>query len=205
MPNTRIIGDVHCKIWKYIPLISYCQKSIQLGDFGFKEEWDWLERAVNPNNHKIIPGNHDYIPYLNKPHSLGNWSYHDRFFCIRGADSIDRKDRIIGRDLFLNEEMNMGECNETLDNYERIKPKIVISHDCPSSVAETLFGFPTTGINRDIYKSTTRSFLQALLEIHEPKMWVFGHHHKPLIQQINNTKFICLGELNYIDIDPDSI
>lgn len=189
-----IIGDVHCKIKKYFELISKCEKSIQLGDFGFKEEWDWLEKNVSLN-HKINMGNHDYIPYLNKPHSLGNWSFENNIFTIRGANSIDIHKRNEGIDWFSNEELNYQETNDVFDNWMETKPEIIVSHDCPNSIAEAFFGMPTTGINKQAFKSTTRELLQGLLEIHQPSIWLFGHHHIHMDEVINNTRFICLAEL----------
>lgn len=196
----RIIGDVHTKIARYAEIISTCTDSIQVGDFGFKEEWDWLEENVSLN-HKINMGNHDYIPYLQKPHSLSNWSFERGIFTIRGAHSVDAYKRNEGLDWFSNEELNYVETNEVFDNWERIKPNIVVSHDCPKSVAEALFGMPTTGINKQAFKSTTRELLQGLLEIHQPSIWLFGHHHKSNDETINGTRFVCLAELEYIDLD----
>jgi len=199
----KFIGDVHCKIGKYIPIIRTCEESIQVGDFGFKEEWDWLEKnsSIIGLSHKINMGNHDYIPCVNtNPHSLGNWSYERGIFTIRGANSIDIHKRIEGRDWFVNEELNYGEGYEVFDNWELSKPDIVVTHDCPALVAEVLFGFPRTGINKEYYKSTTRELLQNMFEVHQPKLWVFGHHHINKNETINGTNFICLGELETLDI-----
>lgn len=37
--------------------------------------------------------------------------------------------------------------------------------------------------------------LQKMLEIHAPKVWVFGHYHKDWQSNIEGTKFVCLNEL----------
>jgi Icc-related predicted phosphoesterase len=195
----RIIGDVHTKIAKYAEIISTCKESIQVGDFGLQPEWDWLEECVSLS-HKINMGNHDFIPYINKSHSLGNWSYERGIFTVRGAYSIDFYNSREGLDWFRNEELNYGESNEVYENWMKIKPEIVVTHDCPASVAEKLFGFPTTGINKDYFKSTTRELLQSLFEEHQPKIWIFGHYHKSKDEVINGTRFICLAELEYLDL-----
>ena len=140
-------------------------------------------------------GNHDYIPYLNKPHSLGNWSFERGIFTIRGANSIDIHKREEGLDWFRNEELNYQETNDVFDAYLRIKPEIVVTHDCPASVAEILFGMPTSGVNKQFFKSTTRELLQGLFEEHQPRLHLFGHHHKSKDMIINGTRFICLAEL----------
>jgi hypothetical protein len=36
---------------------------------------------------------------------------------------------------------------------------------------------------------------------HKPKLWIFGHWHVPFDEVIAGTRFICLPELAYIDID----
>ena len=189
-----IIGDVHTKIKLYHEIISECVEYIQVGDFGFQKSWDWLEANVSLN-HKVNMGNHDYIPYLNKPHSLGNWSFERGIFTIRGANSIDIHKREEGLDWFRNEELNYQETNDVFDAYLRIKPEIVVTHDCPASVAEILFGMPTSGVNKQFFKSTTRELLQGLFEEHQPRLHLFGHHHKSKDMIINGTRFICLAEL----------
>ncbi len=195
----KIIGDVHTKIAKYAEIISTCKESIQVGDFGLQLEWDWLEENVSLN-HKINMGNHDFIPYLNKPHSLGNWSYERGIFTVRGAHSIDSHRSIEGLDWFPDEELNYGESNEVYDNWVKIKPEIVVTHDCPASIAEILFGFPTSGVNKEHFKSSTRELLQALFEEHQPKIWIFGHYHSHRDEVIKGTRFICLAELEYLDL-----
>lgn len=199
MKNITVIGDVHCKIEKYFDIVSKCENSIQVGDFGLQSEWDWLEKNVSLN-HKVNMGNHDFIPYVNKAHSLGNWSFERGIFTVRGAHSIDWYKSTEGLDWFPNEELNYHETNVVFDNWELIKPKIVITHDCPASIAEAFFGMPTTGINKQSFKSTTRELLQGLLEVHQPDIWLFGHHHKSKDEKINGTRFICLAELETFEI-----
>lgn len=196
----RIIGDAHCKVDKYADIISTCTDSIQVGDYGLQPEWDWLEANVSLS-HKVNMGNHDYIPYLNKPHSLGNWSFERGIFTIRGAYSVDFYRSTEGLDWFRNEELNYGEINEVYENWEKIKPEIVVTHDCPASVAEILFGMPTSGVAKQDYKTTTREFLQELFTLHKPKMWFFGHHHKSRDKVIEGTRFVCLAELEYFDLE----
>jgi hypothetical protein len=78
----------------------------------------------------------------------------------------------------------------------------MITHDCPTSVALEMFlskglGF---GDNKQI-KTRTGEALQAMFEIHQPELWVFGHWHNTLKQEINGTIFQCLGELDFIDVE----
>lgn len=188
-----IIGDSHGKIQKYHEIIKNVKKSICVGDFGFKTQWDWLKKEnINPDNHKINMGNHDYLPYLNSPYSLGNWNYWNEIFTIRGANSIDKHLRNEGLDWFSNEELSYSEGNDVIDNYVKIKPKIVVSHDCPVVVVKELFGITD--------KSITRQILQSCFDEHQPEIWLFGHHHSKKDYIINNTRFICLEELETFEI-----
>lgn len=185
-----LIGDVHGLISQYnqtIQKIPKGDKSIQLGDFGFKKSHDWFLDNIDYNQHKVMFGNHDYYPYIDEPHSLGDFGVYEGIFFIRGAWSIDHYLRILGRDLFHEEELTYTQFVACLELYEQVKPSIVISHDCPREVRKEMF---------NIYdKSTTSNGLQALFEVHQPDLWVFGHYHKSRKEIINKTEFICLDEL----------
>lgn len=185
-----VIGDVHGKIDQYLEKIQMFKESICVGDFGFKREWDWLENKVNCHRHKVVMGNHDWYPYLDThPASLRDWSQHFSWpiFTIRGANSIDKHLRTEGTDWFPNEEVSYSIGNLIFDNYCQIKPEIMISHDCPQMVMEHLFGYEE--------KSLTRQLLQSCFEAHQPRIWIFGHHHRSKNETINGTKFRCLSEL----------
>lgn len=193
-----IIGDVHGKLSAYKKIIdglTINDISICVGDFGFEYEWDWFVKNVT-RNHYINPGNHDFGPYLNdKTKSLGNYHFFNNLnlFTVRGAESIDKHLRTEGFDWFPNEELSYPEQLEAFDCYCKVKPKIVISHDCPQSVMEKLFGYSE--------KSQTRTMLENMFQEHQPDLWVFGHHHKSKDVQINGTKFVCLAELEKMEIE----
>jgi UDP-2,3-diacylglucosamine pyrophosphatase LpxH len=52
-------------------------------------------------------------------------------------------------------------------------------------------------------KSKTRQALDRMFEIHKPKLWIHGHHHMNLMRDIEGTRFVCLDELSFIDIEAD--
>ncbi len=190
-----VIGDVHGKIdcyWKIIQ--QYKGSTITVGDFGFKKQHWWHSLALDSNKHKVNFGNHDDTTFLKHPHSLGNYSYDPAtgIFTMRGAFSIDKINRIEGLDWFADEELNYGEILEALDCYLLNKPKIVITHDCPHEVRRMLFGIEQ--------KCITCNGLQSMFESHKPDIWIFGHHHESVTKIILGTKFICLNELETIDI-----
>lgn len=196
MKELMIIGDVHGKLNSYYEIIlrEKPEFSVQLGDFGFKKHHEWFLGMMDTYRHKILFGNHDYYPYLDKPHSLRD--FHEqvlpsghKIFYVRGAWSIDQAQRIEGIDWFHEEEMSITRWNECILTYEQFKPDIVISHDCPYSIYKEFF---------DIYQpNRTNMGLDTLLDIHVPQEWYFGHHHKPRRQEFRGCSFICLGELQF--------
>ena len=190
-----IIGDVHGNIHEYQKITENCEMSICVGDFGFKREWDWHRKNIDPSRHLINMGNHDYTPAMKWDMNCDNfWCNHIRnYMTIRGAWSIDKARRIEGRDWFANEELTYQEGLIAFDAYVQMKPKIVISHDCPDSIRQTFFGITE--------KSNTSNLLQAMFEAHQPELWIFGHHHKHRDSEIFGTRFICLEELETFEIE----
>lgn len=208
-----IIGDVHEKHLKYLDILNDITKykvksdnfeSIQIGDFGFKPSHDWLIKNIDTDKHKILFGNHDYYPYLNYNHSLGDYGFKNiidingnskKIFWYRGAASPDKltRPRIENLDWFENEEITDHQyINLIIDIYQIEKPDIIISHNCPQSITPFIHGYE--------YKTTTNQVLQNMFEIHQPEKWVFGHHHKSINIVNNNTNFICLKELELLEI-----
>ena len=191
MNKLLVIGDGHGKIDPYWKILQkhHDIKSCQVGDFGFKKHHDWFLKNIDSNNHKILFGNHDYYPYLNKTHSHGDFNYdkENGIMYIRGAKSIDRSRRLEGRDWFADEEMSYHRMNQCIDLYEKVKPRIVISHDILSSIKKSLFGYPEENI--------TNKGLETCFNIHRPEKWIFGHYHTSINKTILNTQFICLNEL----------
>lgn len=192
-----VIGDVHGKIDKFWKITQNEERTIQLGDFGFKKEHDWHLDNKDSEKNKIVFGNHDYYPYLNQPHSTGNYSMIEyegqKIFCIRGAASIDKHMRLEGRDWWRNEEIRYGEFVEVAEAYSKYKPDIVISHDCPTSVKHPLFNYkPRFGGDKP---SMTNEGLESCFDMWQPELWLFGHHHISKDEVINSTRFICLAEL----------
>lgn len=197
-----IIGDAHGKLEDYQRLTNQYPRTLQLGDFGFKKQYDWHFANIDCINHQVLGGNHDYWShYYQYPFTIGS-TYLDpegnkhlgRFgeiqptvFAVGGAYSIDAYHRIEGRSWFRNEQMSWKEANACIELYTQLKPEFVISHDCPQFFAEKHFDC------RD--RSVTRSVLNELYDIHQPTEWVFGHWHRSLVQEHGPTTFRCLAEL----------
>lgn len=194
-----IIGDVHGKVDQYHQIIKRekAEKSVQLGDFGFQRQHDWFLENMDCAAHKVLFGNHDYYPYLHKPHSMcGTCAYNrdEDIFFVRGAYSIDHKLRLIGRDLFEDEEIPYSQFDQVLHFYEQIRPTTVVTHDCPHAILSPFFAYSHFHFNR------TGQLLDALFYSHKPKTWIFGHHHISRKMDIYGTEFICLNELESIYI-----
>ena len=185
-----LIGDVHGHLDRFAALLrdsSY--PSIQLGDFGFRYQHQWHLASYDSSRHRVLFGNHDYYPGLDWPHSLGNFSSLPQYgiFAVRGADSIDRDRRYEGLNWWPEEELTCHQGPDALNAYADARPEIVLSHDCPHSVALAWFGIHPP--------SRTRQLLERMLEIHQPRLWIFGHHHHSRQEQRNGTTFRCLNEL----------
>ena len=185
-----LIGDVHGIMNRYCRIVQkHKGRTIQLGDFGFKEDHQWHMKHLDGNVNKVCFGNHDDPNYLNELHSLGDYShlYDNEIMSVRGAMSTDRYLRTENRDWWSNEELTYNEMLNAYDSYVLNKPKIMLTHDCPQSIMEYVFGYKD--------RSTTRQGFQHMFDEHKPDMWVFGHYHKSINTVIDGTRFICLNEL----------
>lgn len=196
MNSQLIIGDVHQKIVQYYAIVRrHGGKTIQVGDFGFGEYHKWHLNMLDSEKNKVNFGNHDDYNFLYHPHSLSDFSFDSKnsLMTIRGAASIDKWKRNEGIDWFPNEELNYNEMNQAIELADKEKPQIIISHDCPEEVRDTFFDISIKSNPKN--KSITTQGLQELFETHQPVLWVFGHYHRKINEQVNGTRFICLEEL----------
>lgn len=190
-----IIGDVHGKYERYHRILSRKEENpytLQIGDFGFKYE---TLKNVDSTKHLILPGNHDnYDTCYNYPHFMNDYGYTSlnriEFFYYRGAYSIDRQYRTVGIDWWKQEQVSIDQFMKARELYSVTKPDIVITHDCPESINHHLL--PPRAIR---YQNMTGWALDELFNIHQPKIWRFGHYHKSWRMTINGTDFRCLNEL----------
>jgi predicted phosphodiesterase len=193
--SITLIGDVHGKRRRYQDIMHSNEYTIQLGDCDF--DYDHLSE-FDCAKHKLIPGNHDnHESVYQLPNCLGRFGASElngiNFFFVCGADSIDKFGRNQYIDWWPNEELSYKEMFEATQLYQQIKPDLVLSHDCPQIVAQMFFGISDP--------SHTRNGLQWMFELHKPRLWVFGHHHKPRSEEILGTRFICLPELATLEVE----
>lgn len=209
MSVVRFIGDVHGKFARYKKLIKKCDTSIQVGDMGvgfFRQDgspdinppYDTMSRG----NHRFIRGNHDN-PAVCARHDfwIPDGTYENGMFFLGGAVSIDRAWRTEGYSWWSDEECSYVDLNKYIEFYAQVKPNIVVSHECPESIANQIMAaFNKVKIDD---ASRTRQALEQMLYLHQPKLWVFGHWHHSINFMHGQTRFRCLNELEYEDIDLD--
>ena len=202
--SITLIGDVHGKYEHYHKIVRQTERhpyTLQIGDFGFK--YDTLKN-VDSTRHLILPGNHDhYDTCYNHPHFLGDYGYTSLnridFFYYRGAYSIDRQYRTIGIDWWENEQVNIDQFMKARELYRDIKPEVMITHDCPQDIALQMLE-----PGQRAYENITSWALQELYNIHQPKLWFYGHWHRSVKIQHGNTQFVCLNELETYTLTKDS-
>lgn len=220
MALTRIVGDIHGNFNEYtfynlgIGRTRHAgdpvppERSIQVGDFGigfFSEYWhemarDWMKTYPG---HRFIRGNHDDPAMcLTMPGFIEDGMVEDDIMYVGGAWSIDHSLRTEGVDWWRDEELSVSQFNTIVDIYRDVKPRVMITHDCPTQIAWDMFisrGDSLGGKNQ--IKTRTGEALQAMWEMHQPEMWFFGHWHETRDLTLHGTKFQCIGELDYVDVE----
>lgn len=208
-PYLRIIGDVHGRLGDYCNLANKAEYSIQLGDLGF--DYSGI-MELNSNKHKVIAGNHDnYLQengrFVNQTaHFLGDYGVYNvpdfgDIFFIRGGRSIDRgRSNIFIENWWQEEELNYKQGLEALHMYSTIKPSFVISHECPSFLIDQ-FSSMHTFRGQLLLASNTAKLLDQMFDTHQPKHWLFGHHHKDFKINFKSTNFKCVNIMKYVDFD----
>lgn len=210
MGKIRFIGDVHGKFKRYRELIRDVPFSIQVGDMGvgfMGFRGGELRPLTNPphdamaeGRHLFIRGNHDNPEVCRRQEFwIPDGSLVDGIYCLGGASSVDRAYRTEGLDWWADEELSYAELDLMIDEYATLKPEVVVTHECPDSVAGELM----RAMNRTKFEdgSRTRQALDRMFAIHQPKMWFFGHWHVSARFDMAGTKFACLNELEYVDVD----
>lgn len=194
---TYFIGDVHGKFEPYKKLIKEHKDTIQVGDMGigFKNRfggftenppYDHMVRA----NARFIRGNHDNPGVCrNNTQWLADGLIEGDMMFIGGAFSIDKDWRTNGIDWWDDEQLSYSEFFELMKVYEDAKPKIMVTHDCPYNIIPYIHG------SHHYDNSATQQCLQNMFELHQPDVWIHGHHHISMDHKIEGTRFICLAEL----------
>lgn len=206
---TTFIGDVHGKYRRYKKIIKNHKDTIQVGDMGVgfynQRLWrDFQRKKMSSNppydrmveaNARFIRGNHDN-PFVCKTHSqcIPDGHVEGDMMFMGGALSIDRALRVEGISYWEEEELSYRELLDIQAKYLDVKPKIMVTHDCPETVAGHLFS------SMILEPSRTRQALDLMWNMYKPEVWIFGHWHMRRDQVLIGTRFICLEELGTIDL-----
>lgn len=211
MTKTRFIGDVH-GLKNELALVLHnipedVTSIVQVGDmgvgFGQGDYWhESLEDMLSAVNGRFIRGNHDNPEQCRSMHTwIKDGRIENDVMYIGGAWSIDYQWRTRGYDLWDDEELSSQEFYDLLQVYDYVRPRVMVTHDCPLSVSEQLFINTGKSFSGRQFKTRTGSAFESMFEIHKPKLWIFGHWHCDVDRVINGTRFICLNELSYADVD----
>lgn len=192
-----ILGDIHCylsrvtrRVANFDIVSKICkeypdQTVLQLGDFGVGFIPTQFIIDNSPSNFRFFVGNHDNrTESLKIPNCLGDFGEFEEIFFVSGADSIDKNDRIVGLNYWVDEELSHEHGNLCVELWEKSNQKIIVSHDAPQRFVEN---------HLLIYdKSWTRTILQKMIDIRKPDMIVFGHHHRSYRIQYDSVKYVGL-------------
>jgi calcineurin-like phosphoesterase family protein len=210
------IGDVHGKFGRYSTILKNTDcPTIQVGDMGVgfyrQIPGDLTERPdANPpydrmvsGGHRFIRGNHDN-PGVCRKHTQWIPDGHvetigsSTVMFIGGAWSIDFAFRTEGLSFWRDEELSTVELDTACRKYQEVKPDVVVTHDAPQSVVRELF---ISGTHKPLYASRTGGWLDVMFGLHKPKLWVFGHWHVSAGRDVLGCRFVCLSELETLDVD----
>lgn len=209
----KLIGDIHGKYEIYKDVIRHSKHpTIQVGDFGrgfypFKDKRVEEFMSEMPLSHRFIRGNHDAPKDCKKSAFwIPDGTIENNMMFTGGAWSIDYAWRVKDRDWWADEELSYTELEQQVELYATAKPDIMITHDCPASVAKQLFVDEDRTIHKSaLIKTRTGQAYEAMFKIHKPKIWVFGHWHYTLHETIKGTQFVCLNEFDTAILDTEKV
>lgn len=167
-----------------------------------EEYWlDWLEKK--PWTTLFIDGNHENFPmlrsypeeerfggpvgvlrpsvmHLKRRGHIYNIGGHD-FWCFGGATSYDKKDRIMGKSWWKEEEPTFDEIEYGLERLEKKNYSVgfILTHDCPGQVLPLLPAEKNID-NEDKLEQPTltqKYFNEVAKLLKSCRKWYFGHYH----------------------------
>lgn len=212
MTLTRIIGDIHGKIYDYqsYSIHDFKGPTIQVGDFGIGYSSDYWHDNVaawqeaHPH-HRFIRGNHDDPTRCKSmPGFIKDGTIENDVMFIGGAWSIDGAGKSHGIGWWRDEECSIQQLNQFYDMYVTMRPRVMITHDAPTKITNEMFvqtGLAIGGPNARKIQTRTGEALQAMFDTYQPEEWFYGHWHHTMQYKYGRTIFQCIGELDYVDIE----
>jgi uncharacterized protein YutD len=201
-----LISDVHGQFHAYKSIIKRtgAKKSLQLGDFGlgFDPYVDDIDMSGFEGTHLFIRGNHDNPAVCRKSkiyagdfgvlHGEFIDGLFDKLFFISGAWSIDQAYRTENVSWWKDEQLSQEELSNAVNLHLEEKPDIMCSHDCPTFILQKL--------HHQIIPTRTSQAMDVMFLNHKPSYWFFAHHHVSWRMNIEGCTFVCLNELECLDI-----
>lgn len=200
-----ITGDTHGQVISLENFKALSDKDIVIicGDFGFIWNNSTLENQVLDSIQEdfkctfaFIDGNHENF-HLLKKYPIRNWNrgkvqqirkniFHlmrgeiyvienKSFFCMGGACSIDKENRLSGISWWKEEEPNFQEIENGFSNLDKYNWKVdyILTHDLPQSIIDKNFPFMSS--------DSTRRMLNYFDKNINFKVWYAGHHHQDVL------------------------
>ena len=215
MTLTRLIGDIHGMVndYKVYAIDEFKGPTIQVGDFGVGfGQSDYWHEGINDyhdaGNHRFIRGNHDNPAQCK---AMSSWipdgTVENDVMFIGGAWSIDNPvappgwhRRTPGVDWWFDEECSDEQFEHFLKVYRIVRPRVMITHDCPAIVSYKMFW--GSGLLRGpTYPNRTSAWFDRFIDAHQPEAWYFGHWHHTMAYKHGRTMFQCIGEFDYVDVE----
>ena len=205
----RFIGDVHGYFNGWVKKARKAPegKSVQVGDFGvgFGKTTPPIFDFLDPRKHRYIRGNHDNPFVCEKdPRWISDGTLEGDVYFLGGAESIDQAYRTEGVSWWREEEVSQEVAWDITGKFYdgTLKPRVMVTHDAPWSAALKIFRYEHPKLEKP---SRTQQMMDIIFESHKPDLWIFGHWHEDKDVTIDGTRFICLGECSYIDVDLETL
>lgn len=206
---TVLIGDIHGNLKKLHKVLGDIDDDVLcVGDVGVGFS-SVGQNPVLPDRFFFIRGNHDN-PYWCKKHSkfVGDYGMWNGIFVLGGARSIDKERRTENIDWWRDEELSYADCQEALELYYDLKPRIVVSHDAPFSLQPEI---KIAAVAKDPLVAgygeprpyATPMVMDEMFSVHQPDLWVMGHWHCKYQKDINGTRFRVLDIFEMINLEEE--
>src|SRR6478752_5676099 len=182
------MGDCHGKYKQYRRLVKQYPSVVCVGDMGvgFRRLRGYRESEWAPNpphdlmvkyNARYIRGNHDNPEVCARQSQCikdgtVETTHLGKVMYVGGAYSVDQHFRTKGYDWWEDEELTHSQFYDIMDTYEATKPDVMVTHDAPVSVVDYIHAS-----HHRFDNSRTQQALDGMLAMHQPALWVFGHHH----------------------------
>ena len=200
--------------------------AIQVGDYGFDRNMAERHPSYPVPVHVIDGNHedHDWLQGALDAGASARWRTHLNLFYqprpsvarigkttvgfLGGALHVDRPQRH-NRLAGLPNYILRRQAEEASALFNKARPALIVSHSCPSRIGIGLSGPDELmggvidhiisagfdpGPREDCGEAELSRLWQAL--VYRPRAWVFGHHRRPHATIVDDTNFVCVGDLD---------